>query len=136
MTYEPTYTVSLWFRKVLVPIDGSENSLRALDLAEDFSMRYGSKITVVYVCVQCDESSHIKKKIEERIGQKIEYDFKVINMSKESSVANEILKIISEDTFDAIILGARGTSVNSDINIGSTALSVTANAPITVITVR
>jgi nucleotide-binding universal stress UspA family protein len=136
MTYEPTYTVSLWFRKVLVPIDGSENSLRALDLAEDFSMRYGSKITVVYVCSQCDDASHVKKKIEERVGQKIVYDFKVVNMSKESSVANEILKTISEDTFDAIILGARGTSVNSDINIGSTALSVTANAPITVITVR
>ncbi|MCI2414567.1 MAG: universal stress protein [Candidatus Aramenus sp.] len=136
MTYEPTYKVSLWFRRVLVPIDGSENSMRALDLAEDFSLRYGSKVTVIYVCHNCDDAEVIKKKVEERIGNKIEYELKVVNAGKDSSVANEILKAISEDTYDAVILGARGTSVNSDINIGSTALSIVVNAPITVITVR
>ncbi|AEE94190.1 UspA domain protein [Acidianus hospitalis W1] len=132
----PTYTVSLWFRRILVPVDGSENSMRALELATDFSLRYGSKVTVIHVCNTCEEAEHVKKKVEERIGDKIDYDFKIIKMSNDSSVPNEILKVINEDTFDAVIMGSRGTSVNSDINIGSTVLSVAANASITVIIVR
>ncbi|EZQ06923.1 MULTISPECIES: universal stress protein [Acidianus] len=136
MNYEPTYTVSLWFRKILVPIDGSENSLRALELATDFSLRYGSKVSVLYVCSTCEDIEHIRKKVDERVGKKIEYEFKVIKIQKESSVSNEILRTVNEDTYDAILLGSRGTSVNSDINIGSVALSVTANASVTVIIVR
>ncbi|MCY0873938.1 MAG: universal stress protein [Acidianus infernus] len=132
----PTYTVSLWFRRILVPVDGSENSMRALELATDFSLRYGSKVTVIHVCSTCEEAEYVKKKVEERIGDKIDYDFKIIKMSNDSSVPNEILKVINEDTFDAVIMGSRGTSVNSDINIGSTVLSVAANASITVIIVR
>ncbi|AWR97726.1 universal stress protein [Acidianus sulfidivorans JP7] len=132
----PTYTVSLWFRRILVPIDGSENSMRALELATDFSLRYGSRVTLLHVCYDCSETEHLKKKISERIGDKIEYDFKVIKMGNDSSVANEILNVINQGTYDAVIMGARGTSVNSDINIGSTVLSVSANASITVIIVR
>lgn len=132
----PTDTVSLWFRRILVPVDGSENSMRALDLATDFSLRYGSRLTVVHVCYECNDVEKLKKKIEERVRGRVEYEFRTIKMSGESSVANEILNVINEGTYDAVIMGSRGTSVNSDINIGSTVLSVAANAPITVIIVR
>ncbi|ARM76491.1 universal stress protein [Acidianus manzaensis] len=132
----PTYTVSLWFRRILVPIDGSENSMRALELATDFSLRYGSRLTLLHVCYDCNEVEHLRKKVDERVAGKIEYDFRTVKLGNDSSVANEILNIINQDTYDAVIMGARGTSVNSDINIGSTVLSVAANASITVIIVR
>lgn len=132
----PTYTVSLWFRRILVPVDGSENSMRALELATDFSLRYGSRVTLLHVCYDCNGIEQLKKKVEERISGRIEYEFRTVKMSPDSSVANEILNVINEGTYDAVIMGARGTSVNSDINIGSTVLSVAANASITVIIVR
>lgn len=132
----PTYTVSLWFRKILVPVDGSENSMRALELATDFSLRYGSRVTLLHVCYDCSDTDHLRKKIEERVSGRIDYELKTVKMATDSSVANEILNILNEGTYDAVIMGARGTSVNSDINIGSTVLSVAANASITVIIVR
>lgn len=133
---EPTYTVSFWLRKILVPIDVSENSLRALELAVDFAMRYGSQITIVHVCEDCNENE-IRTLVDKRINGRVDYEFKVIKYSnKESSVSNEILKFLSENAYDAVILGARGLSITSDINIGSVALSVAVNAPTTVIIVR
>nr|WP_198002076.1 universal stress protein [Caldivirga maquilingensis] len=120
-----------------MPVDGSENSLRALDLAVDFGMRYGSRITIVHVCNDCSDVNDIQSLIEKRVNNKIKYDLKIIKINvNESSVSNEILKIINEEPYDAIIMGARGTSLNSDINIGSTALAVSINAPVSVILVR
>ncbi|QIW24231.1 universal stress protein [Sulfolobus sp. S-194] len=133
---EPTYTVSFWLRKILVPIDGSENSFRALDLAIDFAMRYGSQISIIHVCEECNEQA-IKEKVEKRVNGRVDYEFKIIKYSsKESSISNEILRFLSENSYDAVILGARGLSINSDINIGSIALSISVNAPTTVILVR
>ncbi|TRM80181.1 universal stress protein [Sulfolobus sp. D5] len=134
---EPSYFVSFWMRKILVPIDGSENSLRALDLAIDFGMRYGSKITVVHVCHDCNDLEIMKSVIQRRINNRVDYELKFVKTNlKETSVSNELLKIIGEESFDAVIMGVRGTSVNSEINIGSTALALSINAPVTVILVR
>ncbi|MCY0860048.1 MAG: universal stress protein [Sulfolobaceae archaeon] len=134
---EPSYKVSFWMRKILVPVDGSENSMRALDLAVDFGMRYGSKVTITYICEYCERSDEIKEAVEKRIESRISYNFKVVKFStRESSVANELLKIISDEGYDTIIMGAKGSSINIDTNIGSTALSIAVNAPITVIIVR
>ena len=44
----PTYEKSFIFRRTLVPIDGSESSLKALDLAVDLAKHYGSEITAIY----------------------------------------------------------------------------------------
>ncbi|MCY0850079.1 universal stress protein [Sulfuracidifex metallicus] len=133
----PTYTVSFLLRKILIPVDGSENSMRAVDVGVDFAMRYGSRLYLVYVCQECKSTQAISENLEKRIGGRTDYEFKEIKTNyKESSVANEILKIITEENFDAVIMGARGTSINSDVNIGSTATSVALNAPITVIVVR
>lgn len=134
---EPSYKVSFWMRKILVPVDGSENSLRALDLAVDFGMRYGSKVTVLYVCEYCERAEEIKGLVSKRVESKIFYDFKVAKYNaRESSVPNEIIKLITDEGYDTIIMGAKGSSINIDTNIGSTALSITVNAPITVIIVR
>ncbi|AAY80692.1 universal stress protein [Sulfolobus acidocaldarius] len=133
---EPTYIVSFWLRRILVPIDGSENSLRALDLAVDFAMRYGSKVTVLHVCENCNDKE-VEEHVKKRVNGRIVYDFKVLKYSsKESSVSNEILKHINESTYDAVIMGARGLSISSELNVGSVAVSVALNAPTTVILVR
>ncbi|MFP3224416.1 MAG: universal stress protein [Nitrososphaeria archaeon] len=132
---EPTYKVSFWFRKILVPIDGSENSLKALDLALDFNMRYGSEITVLHVCENCDQDK-IRKLVEKRIKGKVNFILKLRRLNNETSVSNEILQEINEENYDAVIMGARGLTSNPDIITGSVTLAVITNAPVTVITVR
>ncbi|MFP3203896.1 MAG: universal stress protein [Metallosphaera yellowstonensis] len=132
----PTYTVSMWFRRILVPVDGSENSMRALELALDFSMRYGSKVTVIYACNRCSDAEEVKARVKEKLNEKIEYEYRTVDVPQDSSISNEILRTLSEGVFDAVIMGARGNTTNSDINTGSNALSIVVNAPITVIVVR
>jgi nucleotide-binding universal stress UspA family protein len=129
---ESSYRVSFWLRNVLVPVDGSENSLRALELAADFAKRYGSKITVMHV----KGSEEVRKYVESRLDSRVDYEIKLVEPGPDSSVPNEILKELYEGSYDAVILGARGTSINQELNIGSTALAITANSPTTVIIVR
>jgi len=117
------------FRKLLVPVDGSENSLRALDVAIDFARRYGSKITVLYVAEPDVEATSIKKTVEKRIEPHgIPWEFRVRQYSSiTSSVANEIIQEVISEGYDLIILGARGNTINEELLIGSTTLSVIIN---------
>ena len=137
---EPTYKISFLYRKILVPIDGSENSLRALDFALDLARRYGSRITVVYVSFM--GSSKTKedplKKAEERVknaGIHTEYKLIEVNPS-ESSISKAILDEVINGGYDMVVMGARGKTVSEDLNLGSVALAVTINASSTVVIVR
>ncbi|MGC9072067.1 MAG: universal stress protein [Acidilobus sp.] len=130
---EPTYYVSFWFREILVPVDGSASSLKALDLAVDFARRYGSRITVL-AAVRGDPEQ-VRRAVESRVGGVAPYGFKYAKLDEATSPANEILKELGTGKYDAVIIGARGLTV-SDVNIGSTAMAVVANAPVTAIIVR
>ena len=133
----PTYTVSFRFRKILVPVDGSDNSFRALELALDFAQRYGSRVTVLHVKPE-GSKSRVREELITRYGDIIKsVEFKVREYNPQlSSPASEILKELFEESYDLVILGARGTTINENIQLGSVASSVIFNAPISVIIVR
>ncbi len=134
---EPTYEISFRFRKILVPVDGSESSLFALDLALDFARRYGSRITVLHVKVGDNQGSVLEKARRRAARRPVAVEFKErICIPENSSVASEILKEIYEGGYDAVFIGARGTTVSEDIQVGSTALSLVTHAPVTVVVVR
>ncbi len=135
---EPTYRISYLFRRILVPIDGSEISLRALDVALDFAQRYGSKVTALYVYNSKEDPSKVKDAIErhiERRGVRVNVKLRSYEPSA-SSVSNEIISEIIEGGYDLIILGARGNTANEDLIIGSVALSVVVNSAVSVMIVR
>ncbi len=135
---EPMYAVSFLFRRILVPVDGSENSLRALNIALDFAQRYGSRITVLHVATGSADIESLKKTVEKRAQEKgVDVDFKVRVFNPQiSSVANEILAEIISGGYDLVIMGARGSTTNEDIILGSTALSVVVNSASSVMIVR
>jgi len=81
-------------------------------------------------------SEEVRKYVESRLDRRVDYEIKLVEPGPDSSVPNEILKELYEGSYDAVILGARGTSINQELNIGSTALAITANSPTTVIIVR
>ncbi|RLG88260.1 MAG: universal stress protein [Thermoprotei archaeon] len=133
----PTYIVSFRFRRILVPVDGSENSFRALELAIDFAQRYGSKVVAIHAKPKGTETQ-VPEELRRRFKKHyILIDFKIKEYDPlKSSPANEILNEIFEGSYDAVILGARGTTVNENIQLGSVASAVVFNAPITVVIVR
>lgn len=139
MVEAPSYLISFYYRKILVPIDGSENSLKALVLAADIASRYGSKITVAYakprgLVEQDDPISKAKERLKTLSVQVI---YKIIEYSPETeSPHTAILKEIIEGGYDLVILGARGKSITGDINVGSIALSLVVNAPTSIFIVR
>ncbi|MEL9929420.1 MAG: universal stress protein [Sulfolobales archaeon] len=138
MAVEKRYEISFMFRRVLVPVDGSENSYKALELALDFALRYGSKIDVIYVSREGEEDLGIRGEVIKRASERrvqISFIHKKYDPNT-SSVSTEILKTLIEGGYDAVVLGARGKSINEDLNLGSVALSIVINAPANIVIVR
>lgn len=141
MTYvrEPTYEVSFLFRKVLVPVDGSAASMKALDVALDFAKRYGSRVTVM---IANDGSVGDVNSVVEDVEAKARgagVRVKVIVTDVEvglESAASKILETIEEGDYDLVVLSARGRSANPEVNIGSVALSVIVNTATSVMLIR
>ncbi len=140
MTYirEPTYEISYFFRRILVPFDGSAASSRALKIALDFAKRYGSKVTAFVVNDGSLSTDDVRKKVEaEALNSGIDVDIKVVDLDRNSqSTATKIIEEAIEGNYDIIIIAARGRTVSEEIIIGSTALSIIVNVPISVLLVR
>jgi nucleotide-binding universal stress UspA family protein len=135
---EPTYLISFMFRRILVPIDGSASSLKALDIALDFAKRYGSKLTALIVNDKTINVEEVSGEISSRArksGVEVVLKIKEVRNPNES-VVSKVLEEISEGSYDLVILGARGRTLSEDLLIGSTALSVIINSPISCLVVR
>ncbi len=136
---EPTYEVSFLFRKVIVPLDGSAASFKALDVALDFAKRYGSRVTVLIANDgTIGDTDSIVESVEEKsraAGVKVKVLVADVDTSVESA-ASKILETIEEGDYDLVILSARGRSANPEMVIGSTALSVIVNAASSVMLIR
>ncbi|MDH5806259.1 MAG: universal stress protein [Candidatus Methanomethylicaceae archaeon] len=140
----------LIFKNILVPLDGSPASLRALDLAIEIAMRDGSKITLVYVII--NPSGINTKTLEDMkcVGEKIlcegesickQYGIitrKIIRIAEanQSSVAMEIYDEVIKGKYDLVILGSRGYTGEKAILMGSVAMSLAITLPCTIIIVR
>ncbi|MEM0377746.1 MAG: universal stress protein [Thermosphaera sp.] len=136
---EPSYRISFIYRKILVPVDGSESSLKALEIAIDLAKHYGSKITVVFVKSRHDkDDSEPLSKAKSRIAKEpVNVSYKLIEYDHETeSVSYRLVKEIIEEGYDLVIMGARGKTLYGELPIGSIALSVVINAPISVLIVR
>jgi len=135
---EPTYEISYFFRRILVPFDGSAASSRALKIALDFAKRYGSKVTAFVVNDGSLSTDDVRKKVEaEALNSGIDVDIKVVDLDRNSqSTATKIIEEAIEGNYDIIIIAARGRTVSEEIIIGSTALSIIVNVPISVLLVR
>ncbi|MEM1982455.1 MAG: universal stress protein [Sulfolobales archaeon] len=135
---EPTYSISFMFRRILVPIDGSAGSLKAFDVALDFAKRYGSKVTALIVNdgnLNVEEISEEVRVRARKAGTELNIKVKEIRNSGES-VVSKILEELSEGSYDFVIIGARGRTISEQIIIGSTALSVIINSPISCMVIR
>ena len=139
------------FEKILVPLDGSEHSLRALKIGVQISKKFNGKITLIHVysevwpigmhagsIEQCIEAARKagagiladgKKKVRAE-GVQVE------TLLTEGHTVEEILKTAKKGEFDLIVIGARGISRIRGILIGSISDGVTRHAPCPVLVVK
>lgn len=136
---EPTYEITYMFREVLVPFDGREHSIKALQVALDFSLRYGSRITVLHVKTSEESEEEVEKIVEKAKAlaeeKEVEINVKIVEAGEES-VASIILRELEEKIYNAIIVGSRGKTCIDALLHGSTTIPLALCAPCTVIIVR
>jgi len=139
------------FQKILVPLDGSEHSGRALDVSIELAKKLDSKLAlfIVYsltgaagpdretyvMMVQRarDSSRKILAEAEAKVkseGIEVETEF------TEGDAVQEIVKKSKEGKFDLIVMGARGLSTIKKILIGSVSEGVIKRALCPVLIVK
>ncbi|MCS7098824.1 MAG: universal stress protein, partial [Sulfolobales archaeon] len=116
---EPTYEVSYMFKRILVPVDGSSHSIRALNVALDFAKRYGSIIVAFIVddgnAGPVDKVYELVESTARRAGTSVE--FKVAKLDPTTSTSTLIIEEISRGSYDLVIISARGRTVYPDLII-------------------
>ena len=135
--------------KVLVPTDGSEQSMKAVQRALELAEKQEAKVTlmaVAYFTGDFDEMPpYVRDKLEAEAREVLQKAKAVFDQKKipveavlETGLvpANNIIRRAEEGKFDRIILGSTGTSGLERVLMGSTATKVVAHAPCEVTVVR
>lgn len=136
-------------KKILVPIDGSEYSLRALDKAKELGEFYKAEITLLTVIYTGHYNYfELQKEVissEEEVGQKLlleaskvleDYPYGYNTTYKLGDVANEIITMAEEDNFDLIVIGSRGLGAFTRALLGGVSQKVVSHANTTVMIVK
>jgi universal stress protein A len=144
----------LSINSILVPIDFSDYSLKALDYAIDFSERFNAKLILVFVIepmiyptdftfgeivpsgfepkLEENAVNELKKLAEDKIGDKINFETTI----RTGRPFLEIISAARELDVDLIIIATHGTTGVEHLLFGSTAEKVVKKAPCPVLTLR
>ena len=136
------------FERVLLAVDGSKHSERAISVASELAQRFGSEVLVLNIREvvlttrsgpiekeSLEESRSLVKKVAERLVRD------GVNARGESSKvvqsgpAKEILDVAKEFEANLIVMGTRGHSELTGLLLGSVASKVLRHAecPVTVV---
>lgn len=148
------------FSKILVPMDGSKESMHAATLAIDIAKRYGAQLTAAYV-VNPDQylqalgvyrityPDPVKNMIQEArqeaegwfVRIKQEADLNGVKAGVEVvdtpfSIVGGIVDYAERGQYDLIVIGTRGRSGFTKLLLGSVASGVITYAPCPVLVAR
>jgi nucleotide-binding universal stress UspA family protein len=136
--------------KVLVPTDGSEHSMKAVQRALELAEKQGAQVTLMsvayYVADYLEEMPpNIRQKLEDEARAALKKGkalFDAKNLPVETVMeaglvpANLIIAKAQDGKFDRIVIGSTGQNALDKIVMGSTATKVVAHAPCEVTVVR
>lgn len=138
------------FEKILVPLDGSENSMQALENAVQIAKKFNGKIILIHVysisacrhahlyfdkCVQALRKAGTDILVDGEKKVKAE-GVQVQTLLRAGHTVEEILKAARGGKFSLIVMGARGISKIKEILMGSISDGVTRHAPCPVFVVK
>ena len=134
-------------KRILVAVDGSENSKRAGDYAIKLGQELDAEIIALHVIPtgKYIEEGNLKKgtkydyayldKIgEESISAEVKLEIEILRATQ-SSVVDEIIDYRNKKNIDLIVIGIRSIS-DFRFMLGSTASGVVVNAPCPVLVVK
>ncbi|MCH5461191.1 universal stress protein [Lactobacillus sp. LC28-10] len=139
------------FSHILVPLDGSDNSMSALNVAIKISRYFGSKITLMAVVdearmtlaagnVPMDIQSELRQHAREVIaaGKKTTEaaGIDAETVIDHGSPKNVIVETANKKDFDLIVIGKSGADALNRILIGSTTAYVVRHANVQVLVVN
>jgi nucleotide-binding universal stress UspA family protein len=125
-------------KKVLIPIDQSEHSMKSFEYADQFYEKYGSEITVLNVQKKMYDSD----KPGDEILKRAEEYFKrrniavVLRAEKSNDVAEKILEISEKEGFDLIIMTSHGMHAGKRLRLGSVTNKVVYHVKIPILVVK
>lgn len=152
------------FQKILVPLDGSEHSLKALDEAGQLAKMSSGKITLlnvfsiqpmfvpepsasgysagpVFTGAEMSRITEAAQKAGARILDDGEQRIRAAGVEVEKMVVEghtveEIVKVANEGNFDLIVIGARGISHVKELFLGSVTDGVIHHAHCAVLVIK
>lgn len=136
-------------KKILVPIDGSENSLKALLEAKKLASAFHSDITILNVvdttkffmadynvAMVTQNVEHSKVLLKESLENFKDCECNVDVIHKVGDASNEIIKLAEEGNYDLVIMGSRGLGGFSRALLGSVSHKVLSHIDKTVLIVK
>ncbi|MGI6766708.1 MAG: universal stress protein [Lentihominibacter sp.] len=139
-------------KKILVPVDDSEQSKRACQAAKDLALKYDSNIVLInvvsgLVCRSCGITTfphelegakemllEIKESFFDNFGEKVETQYLT------GDIASEILACAKREQADLIVMGSRGRGrglgVFSRTLLGSISNKVVNHSDVSVLIVK
>ena len=70
-------------KKILVPVDGSEHSVKAVELASDLASKYDAEIVLIHVLLRGHMPDGLKKALEIEVGKRAAGGDNVVNLPQE-----------------------------------------------------
>jgi nucleotide-binding universal stress UspA family protein len=140
------------FTNILVAMDGSEASQRALSQAVDLAKLCNAKLHTIYVVetglfssLPMEGTVEIMYSVLEKEGDEVmesakkyatEKSISVITHMKQGHAGSEILALAEEEKSDLIIVGSHGKSNTDRLLIGSVSTFVVTHSTVTTMVVR
>lgn len=140
-------------KKILVAVDGSKISDKALMEAKKLGLLFDSEITILYVIedIMAHPYVHIKdydsairnafkeqgvKIIDDAMKKFKDYTGKVETIIENGNPGNIIIKITENKEYDLIVMGSRGLDAVSRVMLGSVSNKVLNNVDVSVLIVK
>ncbi len=140
------------FTNILVAMDGSEASQRAMSQAVDLAKLCNAKLHTIYVVetglfssLPMEGTVEIMYSVLEKEGEEVmerakiyasEKNITVITHMKQGHAGSEILALAEEEKSDLIIVGSHGKSNTDRLLIGSVSTFVVTHSTVTTMVVR
>lgn len=134
---------------ILVPLDGSEYSQKALLQACDLAKNYQSNLILVYVVDKPHPLEFLERKeflgILRKFGKKVlikgeqtakNQGLDVTIIMKEGNIANEIIKLAKNKKCNLIIVGSKGLGGTLRFFLGSVSNKLANNSPCSLLIVK
>mgnify|MGYP003175495304 FL=1 len=144
------------FKKILVPVDGSQTSWKALDTARSLAEKYDGRLLVITVMIPYGSGSFLQMSLDQTLidqnnAAMKKADFATLDMAKDKlgsyagdveyleetgNPAELILDACKEKGCDTIVIGSRGLSGVEEFLLGSVSSKVSQYAKVPVVVVK